>query len=590
MAETYEGIYGVIGPPGTGKTTFLAKQVREIVEKAGSIADGTSPVLVSSMTRTAAAEVAGRDLPIIPGAVGTLHSHAFRVLGAPTIAVGEVLADWNQKHPRWALSGAKTSTKDDLDETPEEIVDPTFPGDIVRNGYDVLRHRMVPPDNYRADSARSIPVGDTSFGEISDFADEWEEWKSSASVFDFTDLISAGRGYDPPFDPSVLIVDEVQDLSALEWDLVNEWRGEDRALIAVGDPWQSLYEWRGAHPELFDDPRITPDRLRVLSRSYRVPRKIVGLALEWMRGQSNILREVKYEPRQDASGATVEGEVEFRPNLTTTNFEKIIPEIEDRLRAGKSSMIAATCSYMVGPIVQALRSKGVPFANPWRTRRGDWNPISTRGTTAVARLLGFLAPAVTGRYWTWDELNRWVSTVESEGVLLRGAKASIAEKAKRKPQEHTTSLEVGGYVKDSSLWALVESIRGKGLTPEVVDAGSGWIVPRLAEKNSRSFDYAIRMIGKHGIAATEKPKVFVGTVHSFKGAEADDVYVLSELPTRALRSTTASEARATARVFYVAMTRAKERLIVCGTSSKVDREIGRIHAKIRDAADAAGIL
>jgi Ni2+-binding GTPase involved in maturation of urease and hydrogenase len=61
MPYGYKGHYHVVGPPGTGKTTFLASQVEQIVEKsAGFIIGDESPVLLCSMTRAAAADHVGR--------------------------------------------------------------------------------------------------------------------------------------------------------------------------------------------------------------------------------------------------------------------------------------------------------------------------------------------------------------------------------------------------------------------------------------------------------------------------------------------------------------------------------------------------
>jgi len=62
--------YRIFGPPGTGKTTNLSRQIRRAAERYGP-----ESVLVTSFSRTAAAELAGRDLPISPDRIGTLHSH-----------------------------------------------------------------------------------------------------------------------------------------------------------------------------------------------------------------------------------------------------------------------------------------------------------------------------------------------------------------------------------------------------------------------------------------------------------------------------------------------------------------------------------
>ena len=73
--------YRIFGPPGTGKTTNITRQIRRAVERFGK-----DSVLVTSFSRAAAAELAGQDLPVSSDRVGTLHSHCWHALGRPEIA------------------------------------------------------------------------------------------------------------------------------------------------------------------------------------------------------------------------------------------------------------------------------------------------------------------------------------------------------------------------------------------------------------------------------------------------------------------------------------------------------------------------
>ena len=596
MSATYSGTYGVIGPPGTGKTTFLAAQVRKIVESAGSVPRGTTPVLVSSLTKTAATEIGGRGLPLPEGSVGTLHSHAYRALDRPEIATGEVVESWNARRPEFAFSdsGPKISSKtDDLDADVVDDVAGDSPGDEYRALYDIIRARKIDRDDW--DTEPYVPVlGHKSIlvEHFSRFVDDYEDWKTSANVFDFTDLISGGIGVPPPLDPEVFVVDEVQDLSALEWDLVRTW-SEGKTLFAVGDPWQSLYEWRGAHPQLFDE--IPSERTRTLSRSYRVPRTIVSTALAWMEGRSNVRSKIEYSPRLDENGDPVEGRIEFAPEWTPSNAASVINEVEKSIAEGKTAMITATCSFMLVGVLAALRERGIPFANPWRQRRGDWNPIATKGTSTLARFAAFLAPAADDRFWTWKELAMWSGILKSTGTFARGGKVYFEAKSKdRGANAVATSIEISPYLVDGSLFETLAKIRGRGVGPETVRIAREWFGDRCEKSVGRSLLYAEKILSRGIEAAREKPKVFVGTVHSFKGAEADEVFLYTELSNRAsmgIRNPVPGQDSigSVARTFYVGMTRAKERLVVCGSSNKVERTIFPVHAHIRDAASRAGV-
>ena len=108
IAERLEGIglrdhsdtaeYRIFGPPGTGKTTNLGRQIGRAANRFGC-----DRVLVTSFSRATAAELAGRHAPVDPNRIGTLHSHCFHALGKPRIA--EVHASqWNAENPRLRIT------------------------------------------------------------------------------------------------------------------------------------------------------------------------------------------------------------------------------------------------------------------------------------------------------------------------------------------------------------------------------------------------------------------------------------------------------------------------------------------------------
>jgi superfamily I DNA/RNA helicase len=67
----------------------------------------------------------------------------------------------------------------------------------------------------------------------------------------------------------------------------------------------------------------------------------------------------------------------------------------------------------------------------------------------------------------------------------------------------------------------------------------------------------------------EDPKIIVGTIHSLKGSEADVVYLLPDISPSGAEDYYSGDAGALAthRLFYVGMTRARERLVLCHSSN-----------------------
>jgi len=559
----YEGMFIKLGPPGTGKTTWLARQVRAVVDDLGMDcgSDGAvrSPVMVCSLTRTAAAEAAGRDMPIPRDAVGTLHSFAFRAVGRPNIAEA-LLEDWNKRHRDFQ----QTAGRVDVDEPAWDFkmdMD-AFRGDEAAMAYNLLRTRMVPREAWPAT--------------VRDYAAKWEEFKAETDSLDFTDLIEDAYKFidTAPGGPQVIIADETQDHSALEFGLLKKWGRTAGCLMVTGDPWQALYVWRGAHPEIFVDPDVPESHRSILKQSYRVPRAVHAYAMRWIRNLTTY-RPIEYLPR-DADGA-----VEFC-GADWTEPAEALRLAEADLARGKKVMIAASCAYLLSPMITLLRRAGLPFSNPWRTRRGDWNPLHRgRGVSMADRVSAFLAedPASDARRWTMGDVRAWASVLTAKGLLIRGGKTRLASAAPDAPAtDAALSVIFASGIVDTLRGMFADRAFGEDVPLSAVL--EWWLSRVLASMRPRA-EYPVRVAAMRGATALREAtgwgvrpagigQLFVGTIHSYKGGEADTVILFPDLSPAGMREWDAGDRAlrdGPIRLFYVGITRARERLIICRARS-----------------------
>ncbi len=543
----------LLGPPGTGKSHYLANRVPKIVKASGRFPNNeSSPILICSLTRAAAGEIGSRLRHLPTTVARTVHSHAYRNGCADRRVIDRPLvADWNHEHRSVALTPPKPRRKDAVPDDIAPAHKGDQPGDEVAAQYDLLRHRLVPTD-------RMPP-------RIRRFAQRWESFKRDNGCLDFTDmLIHADTA--APLGAEVIIVDEAQDLSPLMWKVVLAWADSAGGLIAVGDPWQALYDpWAGASAAEFLRQFDQADDHAILSQSWRVPAAVHRVAMRFAHELSDY-RPIEYDPRRESGSGSpiVEGRV-VRCDATWTDPERAIDQAEELAAAGKRVLFVFSANYMTKPLCQALRERATVFSNPWRLDEPMWNPFRGGMGDAAAALLD------PRQRWTAAGIHEWTRPLRATGLLRRGMRAEI-EKHKHK-RRHIPPEQLRKWFADDARNEIAR-LASQGSDAAVL----GWWRGRLATKYRESGHYAAALIRAHGVEALVAPSLLhPSTIHGCKGGEADHVFLFPDISPMAEEAWSAGGRYRdpVVRAFYVGITRARGCLHVCEPATRRFVELPR---------------
>jgi superfamily I DNA/RNA helicase len=272
----------IYGPPGTGKTTKLVKIAMAAIQ------EGIRPEDIGyfAFTNVAADEARDRiakDLDLEPARFSnfsTLHSLTTRMGGneGKSLCQKEHLQRFDSNigtREEWLRAGDPSSV----------VVRPEHP---VLSQYSIMFNRKQQKPNFEGkslDDAQSILsryyglIIDTQ--RVEEFAEkyfqEYEFFKKSNNLADFNDVVFSVAKESFPAEKiptfELLIIDEAQDLSSLQWDVVTKLSNRAKESIIAGDDDQAIMESFGAAPHLFNEfPTTVPDE--VLPVSYRLPKNI----------------------------------------------------------------------------------------------------------------------------------------------------------------------------------------------------------------------------------------------------------------------------------------------------------------------------
>ena len=355
----------------------------------------------------------------------------------------------------------------------------------------------------------------------------YENLKDDRRQLDFEDVLLAAAGMiesEPRVAQQVreqyrfFVVDEYQDVSPLQHDLLSLWLGPRNDLCVVGDASQTIYSFAGASPEYLLGFASAHEEAVVvrLEQNYRSTPAIVDAANRLMKGRPGALSLHSVE---EAPGAPPDVRAEQNDSAEARS---IANSIADEIAAGTQPQDVAVL-YRINiqstALEAALSDAGVPFV--------------LRGAT---------------RFFELRE-------VKDALMLLKGASVTTAatEPLFKTVSDVLRSLgwtqeapEARGAVRDR--WESLNALMGMA-----EDAPGGTTLRQFVD------DLFERQVGQH---EPTRAAVTLATMHSAKGMEWDSVYIagLSEglLPISYARTPEAVEEER--RLLYVGVTRARKRL------------------------------
>lgn len=528
----------LIGAAGSGKTTELLRIMEAALPKLGN-----DPLRLgfASFTRAARAEAVGRasvawgvDPSVLEGQgwFRTVHSTCKRCLG---VGPGQLLGD-TQKDIEWISRALGVKLSTELD---DEVGRQRFIGDPVvaaaLNCWSLCRSSLMPLEEV-VRRMRQVDDDVPDFAAIVRIIQHYETAKNIEDRLDFTDLLmrfaglrmSATEGVNtvqpegelPPVE--AWLFDEQQDASPL-LDLVCKRlvsAPSVRWCYVVGDPFQAIYGFAGSSADCFLG--WPAEKERTMPKSYRCPAPILELGERCLRRMSRGY---------------------FNRGVAPADHEGRVLECDDvdlPISIAKSDedwLFIARTNYHAKRLFAALQATHLP--SRW-VKSPDGVTKRAEGLKALYALEH--DQPVSGKEWAsaielLPAINKDKQAVLTRGVKTRWAKESLDD------WDTIFASDLPEVGAEPPLVAAIRSGEWCGL----VDKGKQWR----------------QMAAKHGPEIAAEPKIRVGTIHSVKGAEADNVVFLTTIGSRVEQGMeNPDQADEEHRIAYVACTRARRNLYV----------------------------
>ena len=283
--KTTEGPMLILAAPGAGKTRVLTTKIAYLISEKKINPEN---ILALTFTNKAAKEMKNRitsmlsNIDLSRSLIGTFHSCFVKILRANTnvLGLGQNFTIYDSSDSRDILSSIVSNMK---------LKSDIYQSGLLLERISVAKNKLISPVEYgkndiflEEDSKLKIP----KFYKV---YEEYEKYLKEVNVMDFDDiLVNTYKLFTEHKDITAryqdffkyIFVDEFQDTNFVQAKILKILSEKNKNICVVGDDSQSIYGFRGATIKNIVEFKKDYDGCKVikLEQNYRSVKNIVGLA------------------------------------------------------------------------------------------------------------------------------------------------------------------------------------------------------------------------------------------------------------------------------------------------------------------------
>lgn len=573
----------VLAGPGSGKTLVITRRTQWLIERAG-VAPGN--ILVVTFTRAAAGEMRSRfdrlmDGRHLPVSFGTFHAVFFTILKyAYNYRVENILSE-DEKYG--IIRDIVHQVDVEMDDEKDFLMN--IAGEIsqVKGDMMPLEHfysancsKDVFEEIYRGYEQKLRRMRRLDYDDM--LVQTWQLFKERPDI-----LLAWQKKY------TYILIDEFQDINRIQYEVIRMLAKPENNLFVVGDDDQSIYRFRGAKPEILlgftkDYPEA---KMTVLNKNYRSTGAIVSRAEGLIRHNEH--RYAKHMTAVREQGSEILVKAFQKP---ADQYLKMIREIVDLRREGVAweqiAVIFRTNIQMSG-LVEQLTVYNVPFVmrdsvpniyEHWIARdifaymniafgsnsRADYLRIINRPNRYISRAyfdeeivnLANVKDYLENREWMLER----VEQLEYDLYMM----ASMGPYPAIQYIRH--SIGYDDYLKSYAMDRGIKSDDLLEVLDELMDKSHAYKTWEEWFRAMEQYAETLKIRSRQKFEVSEGIRLL--TMHGAKGLEYEVVYIPDAndglMPHK--KAATESDKEEERRMFYVAMTRAKNDLRIYFTRER----------------------
>lgn len=383
---------------------------------------------------------------------------------------------------------------------------------------------------YKYHTSDEVPVEVSMHpSDVVEVLKKWDEYKQQHGLLEHNDYMVAAANEGAPMEAAdVLFIDEFQDLSPLMYYLYQTWAESVDRVYLAGDGDQAIMGFRGSTDKYINSTRV--DEYVSINQSYRCGQNILDLAGSVLGAEAD--SKMTQHPQSHSGDGVVRDE--WLQQGSSAAFADLVTQ---QVNEHGEVMVLSRTVNGVGYLANALREEGIPYSG-----------IHEDGT----------------RLFRWDDpMGQMLDVARMFQHRERVPVEIVATALRQLPDEKLTDA---GRRLASAVPGEAESVHGAAEVSFSTLLGA--VMVRSASEMVEAYDVKgwERELLQDAVSANTRVRpgdVRIGTIHASKGMDAESVIVDCKYTYR-LRDefrrdedTRAEEQR----LYYVAITRAKEKLI-----------------------------